>query len=232
MLEVREITVIYPGGAKAVDGVSFRVNDGASVALAGSNGAGKTTLLLALVGLLPLKAGSVRANDVELSRSTLAQIRRTIGLVFQNPDDSLFMPRVLDDVMFGPVNLGLSESQARERAMETLVSLGVERLAERSPLRLSGGEKRMAGLAAVLAMRPSILLLDEPTAFLDPKSRRRLADALIRLPQTKLIATHDLSFAAAICNDAILLKNGALLASGACAALFSDAALMKSCDLE
>ncbi|MDR1570603.1 MAG: energy-coupling factor ABC transporter ATP-binding protein [Oscillospiraceae bacterium] len=232
MLEVREITVIYPGGAKAVDGVSFRVNDGASVALAGSNGAGKTTLLLALVGLLPLKAGSVRANDVELSRFTLAQIRRTIGLVFQNPDDSLFMPRVLDDVMFGPVNLGLSEPQARERAMETLVSLGVERLAERSPLRLSGGEKRMAGLAAVLAMRPSILLLDEPTAFLDPKSRRRLADALIRLPQTKLIATHDLSFAAAICNDAILLKNGALLANGACSALFSDAALMESCDLE
>ncbi|MDR1600695.1 MAG: energy-coupling factor ABC transporter ATP-binding protein [Oscillospiraceae bacterium] len=232
MLTARNLTVTYPDGGRGVEDVSFDIESGESVALAGGNGAGKTTLLLALVGILPAKAGSVEVGGLRFSKENRVEYRRAVGLVFQNPDDMLFMPRALDDIMFGPRNLGLSETEARQRAYEVITELGIDHLAERSPLKLSGGEKRMAGLAAVLAMRPSALLLDEPTAFLDPRARRVLIRALERLPQAKLIATHDLAFAGALCSRALLLKEGRLYADGPRDDLFRDERLMDECGLE
>lgn len=232
MLRVQDITVVYPGGGRGVDGVSFDIDDGESVALAGGNGAGKTTLLLALVGILPLCSGTVDIDGLFYSHKSRVEFRRQVGLVFQNPDDALFMPRVRDDIMFGPRNLGLSEADARSRADDALAALGIQHLADRSPLKLSGGEKRMAGLAAVLAMRPGVLLLDEPTAFLDPRARRILIRALESLPQAKLIATHDLAFADTLCSRALLLREGKLFAQGDCRALFSDVVVMEACGLE
>ncbi|MDR0397068.1 MAG: energy-coupling factor ABC transporter ATP-binding protein [Oscillospiraceae bacterium] len=232
MLTVSGLTVEYPDGGRGVAGVSFSITDGESVALVGGNGAGKTTLLLALAGVLAVKAGTAAVNGLSYSHKDRAEYRRLIGLVFQNPDDMLFMPRVLDDIMFGPRNLGMTERDARCRADEVMDELGISHLAYRSPMKLSGGEKRMAGLAAVLAMRPSVLLLDEPTAFLDPRARRALIRALARLPQSKLIATHDLAFAGGLCGRALLLSDGRLRADGSCAELFGDGSLMDECGLE
>jgi cobalt/nickel transport system ATP-binding protein len=159
------------------------------------------------------------------------ELRRKVGLVFQNPDDQLFMPRVWDDLAFGPRNMGLDETEVTRRVDAALDVLGIAGLRSRSPLRLSGGEKRLAALAAVLTMEPQVMLLDEPTAFLDPRSRRVLASVLQGLPHTKLIATHDIPFVAELCPRAIILKDGMLRAQGPAADLLGDTALMEECGL-
>jgi cobalt/nickel transport system ATP-binding protein len=152
-------------------------------------------------------------------------------MVFQNPDDQLFMPRVCDDLAFGPRNMGLDETEVTRRVDAALAALGIAALRSRSPLRLSGGEKRLAAIASVLTMGPSVMLLDEPTAFLDPRSRRALTAVLTGLPHAKLIATHDIPFAAELCPRVILLRDGALRAQGPAAELLSDAELMEECGL-
>jgi len=231
MLEIRNLRVTYPDGTKAVDGVSFTVEDGESIALVGANGAGKTTLLLSLVGVVQAQ-GEIRVDGVELTHRALDEIRRRVGLVFQNPDDQLFMPLIREDVAFGPRNFGVPEREVEARVDDVLARLNISHLKLRSPLRLSGGEKRIAAIAAVLAMQPSVLLLDEPTAFLDPRARRALIGLLGTLPQTKLIATHDLSFAAEACGRVVLLKEGRIFADGAPRALLCDAPLMEACGVE
>lgn len=232
MLKISDLTVIYPDKTKAITSLSFEIAAGENVALIGANGAGKTSLLLSMVGILPIALGTIEIDNILLSQKTLDEIRRRTGLVFQNPDDQLFMPDIFEDVKFGPRNFGLSEAHSAEKADATLKQLHIEHLKHRSPLKLSGGEKRTAAIATVLAMDPHILLLDEPTAYLDPKSRRNLIRLLADLPQTKLIATHDLTFAAETCGRVILMKDGALFADGSPEALLYDDKLMQDCGIE
>jgi len=186
---------------------------GENIALIGANGAGKTSLLLALIGVLPSVSGEIRLGETILTKKTLREIRARIGLVFQNPDDQLFMPNLFEDIAFGPRSFGCPEAETIKRVTAALSQLGIENLAERSPLKLSGGEKRLAAIATVLAMNPEFLLFDEPTAFLDPRARRTLTAILAELPQGKLIATHDLAFAEQLCSQVLLLQKGKLVAN-------------------
>ena len=214
MLNVTDLTVEYTDGTRAIDAVRFSIGAGESVALIGANGAGKTSLLLALVGVLPTKRGVINVGETILDKKTLREIRSRIGMVFQNPDDQLFMPSIFEDIAFGPRSFGCSESETTGRVNAALSRLGIEHLAKRSPLKLSGGEKRLAAIATVLAMNPEFLLFDEPTAFLDPRARRSLKAILKDLPQGKLIATHDLVFADETCSRVLLLENGKLIVDG------------------
>jgi cobalt/nickel transport system ATP-binding protein len=203
----------------------------------GANGAGKTSLLLALVGILPLTSGSIRVGTVELGPDTgdkkkLRELRSLVSLVFQDPEDQLFMPSIYEDLAFGPRNMGLDEGEIHSLVDEVLDRLGIGFLRDRSPLRLSGGEKRLAAIAATLTMNPRVMLFDEPTAFLDPRARRNLMGALRSLPQAELIATHDLSFAAALCPQVILLREGAVFAQGPAEELLRNSEVMDQCGLE
>ncbi len=230
MLKLQDVTVTYPDKTTAVAGLSFTLRDGESIALIGENGAGKTSLLLAVAGILELSGGSAEIDEIPLNKKNMNEIRKRIGLVFQNPDDQLFMPLIYDDIAFGCRNFGLTEDAVNKRVDETLKILNIGHLRERSSLKLSGGEKRMAAIATVLAMEPSILLFDEPTAFLDPKAKRLLAASLRKLPHTKIIATHDMAFAAEICNRVIVLKNGKMMADGA-PSLLNDKGFLRNCGL-
>ncbi len=232
MIEIKNLSVVYPDGTKAVDGISFTVRDGESIALVGANGAGKTSLLLSLVGVLPIHAGSVTVDGTNLNKDMLNDIRRKVGMVFQNPDDQLFMPMIFDDIAFGPRNYGVREDEVKNRVDSTLQTLGITHLHDRSSLKLSGGEKRIAAIATVLAMEPSAVIFDEPTAFLDPKARRHLIAVLSSLPHSKLIATHDLTFAQEVCTRTIVLKKGTIFADGDPKEILHDAQLMEEGGLE
>ena len=231
MMKLNNVTVIYPDKTKAIDNVDLTVNTGENIALIGENGAGKTTLLLAIVGVLELSNGIIEIDGIQLGKKTVNEIRNKAGLVFQNPDDQLFMPFIYDDVAFGCRNYGMTEDEITTRIDETLKQLHISHLSSRSSLRLSGGEKRMAAIAAVLAMEPSILMFDEPTAFLDPKAKRALIETLKKLNHTKIIATHDIIFAANVCDRVIILKNGQIAADGMTNLLY-DKELMTHCELE
>ena len=230
VLTVTNLTVGYPDGTQAIDAVRFSIGQGENVALIGANGAGKTSLLLALVGVLPSTHGEIRVGETPLTKKNLRQIRARMGLVFQNPDDQLFMPNIFEDVAFGPRSFGCEEAETAERVKAALSRLGIEHLAERSPLKLSDGEKRLAAIATVLAMKPEFLLFDEPTAFLDPRAQRKLSALLSDLPQGKLIATHDLAFAEEICSRVLLLQNGKLIADDG-KELLRDTAVLETAGL-
>ena len=232
MIRVENLTVTYPDKTKALEHLSFCVEDGESVALVGANGAGKSTLLLTLVGVLPPAEGTITVDGIEVTKKTLNDIRSRVGMVFQNPDDQLFMPVLADDIAFGPRNFGLPEAEVEAIVSDVLDRLHITGLRDRSPLKLSGGEKRMAAIATVLAMSPSAMLFDEPSAFLDPKARRNLIHLLKGLKQTKLIATHDLALAAELCERVLVLHKGTLLMSGAPRELLFDAKRMDDCGLE
>lgn len=231
VLEIENLEVSYPDGTCAVSGLSFALEQGESAALIGANGAGKTSLLLAVLGLLPF-SGRIRICGTELTPKTAAALRQKAGLVFQNPDDQLFMPSVYEDLAFGLRNQGLPESEVAARVARWLSALRLAPLKNRTALKLSGGEKRMAALATVLVMEPAVMLLDEPTAFLDPKARRGLIHTLNGLTHTKLIATHDLAFAAQTCTRSLVLQNGRLAAEGPSRALLYDAEKMDACGVE
>lgn len=232
MIEIKNLTVTYPDGTRAVDDISFTLADGESIALVGANGAGKTSLLLALVGVLEKSGGSVYVDGIELNKKNINQIRRRAGLVFQNPDDQLFMPSIYDDIAFGPRNYGLSEEDVERACDRALSALNIEHLKNKSALKLSGGEKRTAAIATVLAMEPTSMLFDEPTAFLDPKARRKLIEVMNSLQQGKLIATHDLSFAEETCSRVILIKKGKMFSDGRSSELLYDVNLMDECGIE
>jgi len=230
MLELHNVTVVYPDKTKAIDDLSFTLNEGENIALIGENGAGKTTLLLAIVGILELANGIININGIQLNKKTVNEFRKQIGLVFQNPDDQLFMPLIYDDIAFGSRNFGLQEEQIKTRVEETVAQLNISHLLNRFSLKLSSGEKRMACIASVLAMNPAILMFDEPTAFLDPKAKRTLVETLIDLKHAKIIATHDMEFAAKVCNRVIVLKDGRIMADGAMS-LLHDKELLQNCGL-
>jgi len=231
MLKLQNVTVVYPDKTKAVDGVTFAAEEGENIALIGGNGAGKTSLLLAIIGILEPVNGTVTIDSIQLGKKTVNEIRKKAGLVFQNPDDQLFMPFVFDDIAFGCRNFGIHEDIVKKRVDETLDQLGIAHLRDRSSLKLSEGEKRMAAIATVLAMEPSVIMFDEPTAFLDHRARRALIETLKKLHHTKIIATHDMNFAAEVCSRVIILNNGKIVADGKLALLY-DKELMSSCGLE
>lgn len=204
----------YPGGHEALRGVSFLITHGEKVALLGANGAGKSTLLLHTDGLLLPSSGEVNVGDVPVTKKTLPLVRQSVGLVFQNPDDQLFMPTVEEDVAFGLVNMNLPRQEIDRRVDEALKAVGMEKLRRRSPMQLSGGQKRRAAIASVLSMEPSILVLDEPTSDLDFDGRRDLIEILKRFHHTCLIATHDLDMALELCPRSLLISDGRIVADG------------------
>lgn len=225
-LAVEDLAFTYPDGRPALEGVSFTVERGARVAVLGPNGAGKTTLVLHLNGVLRPSRGRVLVGGLELAPDTLAEVRRRVGLVFQDPDDQLFMPTVREDVAFGPANLGLRGAELDARVAAALDAVGMADQADRPPHHLSFGQRRRVAVATVLAMDPEILVCDEPTSNLDPASRRELADILRRLPHTVLLVTHDLPYALELCPRSLVMNEGRIVADGATADLLADEDLM------
>ena len=213
-LEIRDLTYQYGNGNKVLDKVALEVDGAENLVIFGPNGSGKTTLLLHINGILT-GMGSIYVGGLELSRKTLAEIRRKVGIVFQDADEQLFMPTVLEDVMFGLLNGGWPEDQAKQQAREFLHQVGIgAELFQRAPYHLSAGEKRRVALAGVLAMNPELLLLDEPTTSLDPPGQRSLVQLLKSLKQPMIIATHDIHFARALSRRAIFLQAGKVVADG------------------
>ena len=231
-VRVRGLHYSYPDGHMALDGIDLDVEPGERVALLGPNGAGKTTLMLHLNGVLTASAGAVEIGGTVLARNTLRDIRRRVGLVFQDPDDQLFMPTLAQDVAFGPANFGIEGDALQQRVRRALETVSMSQLADRSPAHMSGGQRRRAALATVLACEPEVLVLDEPSANLDPVARRELAETLTRLDATMLIVTHDLPYAAQLCDRAIIMDHGVIVADGAVAEVLSDAELLAAHRLE
>ncbi|WP_370248836.1 energy-coupling factor ABC transporter ATP-binding protein [Nocardioides sp.] len=232
VLDVVGLGFAYPDGHAALRGVDLQVRRGERVALLGPNGAGKTTLVLHLNGIhLPL-AGRVGVAGLNVEKAHLQEIRRRVGVVFQDPDDQLFMGRVRDDVAFGPANLGLRGEALEERVARALDLVGMGEYADRPPHHLSFGQRRRVALATVLAMEPEVLVLDEPSSNLDPASRRELAEILTSLDVTVLMVTHDLPYALELCPRAVILSEGRIVADAPTAALLSDAATMAAHRLE
>ena len=214
LIEVRGLHYRYDDGTTALAGVDFQLESGESVALMGPNGSGKTTFVLHLNGLL-MGEGKVVICGLQVQKKHLGMIRRKVGMVFQNSDDQLFMPTVLEDVAFGLRNIGMEPEAAAARALVALEAAGMPPAAAgRAPYHLSAGEKKRVAIAGVLAMDPEILVLDEPTTFLDPPAQRSLAGWLSQLPQAKLIVTHNIWFAAAICKRAVFFREGRIVADG------------------
>ncbi len=231
-IEVCELDFAYPDGRQALSGVSMRVEPGERVALLGPNGAGKTSLVLQLNGVLTPSAGSVSIGGLQVQQRTLTEVRRRVGVVFQDPDDQLFTPTVGRDVAFGPAHLGLSGKALEARVAEALSYVGLADAADRPPHRLSVGERRRAAVATVLAMHPEVLVLDEPTANLDPAARREFADLIKRLGMTTLLVTHDLPYALELCPRALVIDHGQIVADGPIRELLADTGFMSAHRLE
>ncbi|WP_030484849.1 energy-coupling factor ABC transporter ATP-binding protein [Nocardioides aequoreus] len=222
VLDVRRLAHAYPDGHEALRGVDLHVHRGERVALLGPNGAGKTTLVLHLNGILTPTAGSVSVSGLPVGAPHLQEVRRRVGVVFQDPDDQLFMGSVHDDVAFGPANLGLRGEALRARVRRALEQVGMQDYADRPPHHLSYGQRRRVAVATVLAMEPEVLVLDEPSSNLDPASRRELADILRSLDVTVLMVTHDLPYALELCPRAVVLHDGVIAADGATVDLLGD----------
>jgi cobalt/nickel transport system ATP-binding protein len=234
-LEISHLKYSYPDGTAALRDISFRALPGECIALLGPNGSGKSTLLLHLNGLLPERIPAdnpVKIHGEAIAANNLAEIRRQVGLVFQDPDDQLFCPTVAEDVAFGPLQLGLPEADVAARVKSSLARVGLAGFEARSTHHLSHGEKRRVCVAGVLACEPKLLVLDEPTSDLDPRGRREFKALLRRLPATKIIATHDLEMAVELCARAIILDHGEIVADGRTVELLSDEPFMLAHGLE
>jgi cobalt/nickel transport system ATP-binding protein len=231
-LEVRNLYFSYPDGNKVLDNVSFTIHGCESVGIIGANGAGKSTLLMLLMGVIFPSSGEVLVGDVHVTKKTLPVIRKRLGMVFQNPDDQLFMTTVYDDVAFGPRNYKLDENEVKNRVTKALEIVGIPNLKDRSPCKLSGGEKRSAAIASVLSMEPDVLIMDEPTSALDPKARRRLINLLNGFEHTKIITSHDLDMVIETCKRIIVIKEGKVEADGLTKDILSNVELLDRCGLE
>jgi cobalt/nickel transport system ATP-binding protein len=229
---VQGLSFKYPDGHAALSGVAFSIMPGERVALLGPNGAGKTTLALHLNGIYLPQSGGVSIGGLDANRSNLKELRRRVGIVFQDPDDQLFMPTVRDDVAFGPVNLGIVPPELDARVESALRAVGMEPYAARPPHHLSFGQRRRVGIATVLAMSPDILVLDEPSSNLDPASRRELAEILLGLDITLLMVTHDLPYALELCDRALVMNSGVVVADGPTREVLGDEELMRASRLE
>lgn len=221
-LEIQDLHFNYPDGTPALRGISCRFAQGEAVGIVGANGTGKSTFLQHLNGGLTPASGEIRFDGRTVTHERLPEVRRAVGMVLQNPDDQLFMPTVFDDVAFAPLNFGLSQEEAEAAAQHALEQVGMTHLRDRPPYKLSGGEKRAVAIATALAADPSVLIMDEPTAGLDPRGRRRLLELLRGFHHTRIIATHDLELVVQLCSRTIVLDSGRIVAEGAPSEVFSD----------
>ncbi len=232
IIEFKDVHFAYPDGTEALKGLSFRITHGESVGIVGANGAGKSTLISHVNGYLMPSKGTITIGDVRLDKKTRVDIRKKVGVVFQNPDDQLFMPTVFDDVSFGPLNLGLSKEIVVERVNKALSRVDSLDLKDKPPHRLSLGQKRAVSIATVTAMHPDILVMDEPAANLDPKSRRQLINHLKEFKHSKIIASHDLDLILDVCERCIVIGNGKVMADGPAKELLTDEKLLEENSLE
>lgn len=232
LIEIESVSYRYPDGTEALTDVSLIVHEGRSLALLGPNGAGKSTLLLHLNGILRATEGAVRIDGRAVSDATVRDIRRDVGLVFQDPDDQLFMTTLYEDVAFGPLNMGLSAEESGPRVHAALHDVGLADAASRPGHHLSFGQRKRAALATVLVMDPRVLVLDEPTANLDPRSRRQMVELLRSLGTSALVATHDMDVAWELCPDAAVLDGGTIVAHGSREEILTDEALLAEHGLE
>jgi cobalt/nickel transport system ATP-binding protein len=231
-LQVKGLAFAYPDGHQALYGIDLRVEQGERVAVLGPNGAGKTTLVLHLNGVHTAGAGTIEVAGLPVEKANLHEIRRRVGIVFQDPDDQLFMQTVGEDVAFGPANFGLRGKELDERVHQALDAVGMTEHIDRSPLHLSGGQRRRVALATVLACDPEILVLDEPSANLEPVARRELAEVLLSLGRTTLMVTHDLPYALQLCPRSVLIDDGVVVADGPTRDLLADTELLAAHRLE
>jgi len=232
IVEVNHLHHVYPDGTTALRDVSLRIPHGESVAIIGANGAGKSTLMLHLNGCLSPTSGEIRIGDHVVTKSTLPEVRRAVGMVFQDPDDQLFMPSVFDDVAFGPLNLGVPGPDIEQRVMDALEQVGGVPLRQKPPYHLSGGEKKRVAIATVLSMCPDILVLDEPTDGLDPFARRQIMRLLKEFHHTRIITSHDLDMVYELCARTIILHEGQVRADGPTGEIFRNDDLLAQCQLE
>ncbi|MDO5140176.1 MAG: ABC transporter ATP-binding protein [Eubacteriales bacterium] len=231
-MKLENVTFSYDKSRVILDNVSFSTVQGEHIGIVGANGAGKTTMLKLMVGLLMVQGGRISVGDITVARDTLPQIRKHIGYVFQDSDSQLFMPTVVEDVMFGPRNYGYSEEESERMAEDAMKLTGSEHLKNRQIHKLSGGEKKLTAIASVLALKPEVIIMDEPTNSLDPGNRRRLINVLNELKCTELIATHDLDMVWDICGRVILLSEGRVAASGPTRDILTDKELLEANGLE
>lgn len=231
MLEFRNVSFGYDRTSPVIRELSFKINDGETVGLIGANGAGKSTVMKLILGLLSGE-GEILLDGVEVKRETLSEIRKKIGFVLQDSDDQMFMPTVYEDMIFGPMNYGMSREEADRKADEVLEKLGITALKHRHNHRLSGGEKRMAAIATILAMEPEVILMDEPTAALDPYNRRIVINAVNGLSQTRIITSHDLDMIMDTCERVILLSSGRIAADGPAETILRERELLEENRLE
>lgn len=231
-LSLKDLAFAYPDGHQALFGVNLDIEFNTRLALLGPNGAGKTTLVLHLNGILETVSGSVQVAGIEVVKENLKEVRRRVGIVFQDPDDQLFMPTVFDDVAFGPLNLGFTANEVKEKVEAALTKVKMQDFADRPPHHLSFGQRRRVAVATVLAMEPDILVLDEPSSNLDPASRRELSEILLSLDVTIMMVTHDIPYALEICPESAILNDGKIVARGTTRELLSDENLMKANRLE
>ena len=231
MIEFKNVSFAYDKNAPVLEGLSFRIEDGESVGLIGANGAGKSTLMKILLGLLPC-SGEVTVDGLRVEKKNLPEIRRRLGYVLQDSDNQMFMPTVFEDMMFAPRNYGLSKEDAEARVDKVLAELGLTELKHRYNHKISGGEKRMAAIATILAMEPKAILMDEPSTALDPCNRRTVINAVNKLKMTKLIASHDLDMILDTCDRVLLLSGGRLIADGKADTILRDKALLEANRME
>lgn len=231
MLELEHVSFAYEKDRKVISDVSFRLEKGEAVGLVGANGAGKSTIMKLILGLQSGE-GMISVDGTPVEKKNLAQIRKKTGYVLQSSDNQMFMPTVLEDMIFGPMNYGLSREEAREKAVSVLEDLGVAYLKDRYNHKISGGEKKMGAIATVLAMEPELILFDEPAASLDPANRRKIIQTVQKLPQTLLIASHDLDLIYETCSRVILLSGGKIAADGSSEQILKDRKLLEENHLE
>jgi cobalt/nickel transport system ATP-binding protein len=232
IVEFRDVHFTYPDGTEALKGVTFKIHHGESVGIVGANGTGKSTLILQMNGFLLPTAGTIRIGDMHLDKKTRSEIGKKVGVVFQNPDDQLFMPTVFDDVSFGPLNMGLTSEDVVERVNEALITASCHELRDRPPHHLSLGQKRAVTIAAVISMQPDILAMDEPAASLDPKARRQLITLLKGFKHTKIVTSHDLDLILDVCERCIVIANGKVKADGPAREILLNRQLLDENNLE
>ena len=231
-LKINNLSYTYPDGHKALKDINFSIDQGESICVLGPNGAGKTTLILHLNGILGNLTGEIEVDGLKYTPENIAEIRKTVGVVFQDPDDQLFMPTVLEDVMFGPKNFGYTNEEAEKNALEALKMVGMDDSQDRAPHHLSFGQKRKVAIATVLASKPKLLVLDEPASNLDPASRRDLIEILINLDISIILVTHDLPMALEICERSLILNEGIVKEDSLTKAILQNEQLMKENRLE